>query len=235
MGFTFIMFMMSMPKFGIFVVAATFVVFLIAAGYFYHFLSEVVRAAAAGDDKLPETSSGEEVFQDAFNWWACTLLCTAPAWVFQLVNWWNELGWPAEIGQVLLILSLLYTPMALLATSLFNTFLAANPVYVIGAIFKCPLQYFTACFMMVTVLFIYTLLDQVITERLLEISFFFSLSLSSISSPVTYFCMCRSWSCTNWEPSIIAIANGSDGSAIISVDEIQNTPSLSSRCACGIS
>ena len=179
-GFTFIMFMMSIPMFGLFVIAAAIVIFLIAAGFFFHFLSEVVRTAAAGEDTLPDTSSGDEVFLDAFNWWACTILCMSPYWVFQLINYWGQIAnlnftprFPGAIGQFLLILCLLYLPMALLATALFNTFLAANPVYVIGAILKCPLQYFTSCFIIVSVQFVYTILDLTLTQFLMAISILF--------------------------------------------------------------
>ncbi len=172
-GFSCFSFALALPFYAtIITIACYLIVCLIAIGYFYHFLSEIVRFTAAGEDHLPETSTGDEVFLDAFNWWACVVICTSPFWGFHWFNWWTaELPalvdhsdadpvylLPPEIGQFLLILCLLYTPMALLATTLFNTFLAGNPVYVIGAIFKCPLQYFTTCFVTVSVLFAYMMI-----------------------------------------------------------------------------
>jgi len=166
-GFTFVTVMMVLPVFGLIMNAMRLVIFLIAVSYFFHFLSETIRSAAAGDEGLPETDSGEDVFFDAVNWGGTLIFGFAPWWGFLFLNW--KFGWeaPAAIGRLLLIFSILYTPMGLLATSLFNTMLASNPVYVFGAIMKVPLQYFASCFLMVSVFFTYIVLNLLLPNILL--------------------------------------------------------------------
>jgi hypothetical protein len=139
-GFTAVAFMMSVPSPFLIASACRLLILLIAAGYYFHFLSEVVRAAAGGETDLPETSSGEDVFQDAVTWWGAVVIGLFPWWGFHLLNWWFAWDAPTEIGQIFLLVGVLYTPMALLAATLFNTVLAANPLYVLGAILKLPLQ-----------------------------------------------------------------------------------------------
>lgn len=164
-GFMLVSLMMSVPMFFFLAAACRWVLFIFAASYFYHFLSQVVRSAAGGDDRLPEAEVGEEIFFDAIRWWVCVLLGTAPWWGLNFYYYIDQfhmhdpVGASPVISRGLLVLGILYTPMALLATTLFNTVLAANPVYVLGAIFKIPLQYLATCLLMVGVLFVYSLME----------------------------------------------------------------------------
>ena len=163
MGFSFFSLMLSFPPLVIIDLACRIVLSLFAIGYFFHFLSEVIRSAAGGDEVLPETSSGSDVLLDAFNWSVGLAVGCGPWLIYQI--WWLRrlfqssfdhdlvVEWlsPSVLGQGLVILAILYTPMSLLATTLLGTWQAVNPVYVIPAIFKVPSQYFFTCGMIVMV------------------------------------------------------------------------------------
>lgn len=180
-GIAFVAMMMSVPMPFFIAAAMRMVVFLIAMGYFFHFLSEVVRTAAGGEEFLPETSSGEEVALDVVNWWAAVIFGLSPWWGFHLVNWWFQQGWPQSVGWGLLAFSVLYSPMALLATTLFNTVLAANPVYVVGAIAKMPLQYLATCGFMLGLLVGYVVVQLALLMAVGEELFLLWIPLNTIS------------------------------------------------------
>ncbi|WP_339908407.1 hypothetical protein [Symmachiella dynata] len=181
-GFAFVAIMMSIPIPSLVANIARLFVLLIAAGYFFHFLSEVVRVAAGGDVELPETSSGEDVLQDAVTWCGAIVLGLSPWWGFHLLRWWFAWETPAEVGEILLLVGAFYSPMALLAATLFNSVLAANPLYVFGAIFKLPRQYLTCCLLSASVLVVYFLLGAVIMSMLGPDSLLMILFVHTISA-----------------------------------------------------
>jgi hypothetical protein len=181
-GFAFVAIMMSIPIPSLVANIARLFVLLVSAGYFFHFLSEVVRVAAGGDVELPETSSGEDVLQDAVTWCGAIVLGLSPWWGFHLLRWWFAWDTPAEVGEILLLVGAFYSPMALLAATLFNSVLAANPLYVFGAIFKLPRQYLTCCLLSASVLVVYFLLGAVIMSMLGPDSLLMILFVHTISA-----------------------------------------------------
>ncbi len=119
-------------------------------GYWYSYLQSIIHTTAYGDDNepaLPEPSKSE-LIGPVFQMFATTALCFLPA-VGLLI--WRFFDPDAEIDTLLLVvvpLSCLYYPMALLAMAIFDSVSGVNPLVVIPAIIKTPLHYLVACLLL---------------------------------------------------------------------------------------
>ena len=119
-------------------------------GYWYSYLQSIITTTGYGDDSepsLPEASYSDLV-GPVFQMFATTALCFLPA-VAMLI--WQFFNPDAETGmwlQVVVPLSCLYYPMALLAMAISDSVSGVNPIIVIPAIIKTPLHYLVACLLL---------------------------------------------------------------------------------------
>lgn len=120
---------------------------LLALIYLCGFLVKVVSSSASGKDALPDwpdiSQLGDEVVRPCLFWVGTSIFCFAPAFAYlyfarppdadsDLIYW------------LLFVLGSAYFPMALLAVILFENPLALNPITVVRAIARVPLEYVTA-------------------------------------------------------------------------------------------
>lgn len=113
-----------------------------SAGYLASYMMRIVSSSADGHDSLPDWPEFANFYDDIvapmFRWIAVFVVCLGPAFAFLLS------GTP-QGALVALAAGLLYLPMALIAVSLTENVLAANPLVVIPAIVRVPGQYLLAC------------------------------------------------------------------------------------------
>jgi hypothetical protein len=150
------------------------VVLVFSSGYLCAFLIKMIRAAGAGGDEAPE-------WPELRGWWEDVLrpfllaVATAAVSLAPVIAWVCLAGRlpggrddqnRAFLGfQALLVVSLLYLPMAVTAVALHNTVTALNPLLVIRAIIRLPLQYLVACLVLVGIAMLQIALEYAFTAR----------------------------------------------------------------------
>lgn len=107
-------------------------------GYFTSYLMRILSSSSDGGERLPDWPEFANFYEDivapAFRWGTIIMLSIVPAVTLLFM------GMPkAAIAAG--IAGLVYMPMALMASALHESILAANPLVVLPAILKAPLQY----------------------------------------------------------------------------------------------
>ncbi|MEW5876112.1 MAG: DUF4013 domain-containing protein, partial [Candidatus Zixiibacteriota bacterium] len=123
---------------------------LAASGYFLAYMQSIIMSSAKGEDDLPE-------WPEFGDWWSDIIrpffmvvftagICFAPAIGYMIMTAAAE---DAEMNTLVLFpligLGFLYFPMALLVVAMADSFFGVNPLIVIPAIIKVPLEYLVAC------------------------------------------------------------------------------------------
>jgi len=124
-------------------------------GYWYSFLQNIITTTAYGDDNepsLPEASYSD-LIGPVRQMFATTALCFLPTvalliWGFFSGNLYDPDSPIRTLLFVLVPLSCLYYPMAVLAMAISDSVSGVNPLVVIPAIIKTPLHYLVACLLL---------------------------------------------------------------------------------------
>lgn len=136
-------------KYGIFYKITLTVVFY---GYLFAFMQGIIHTTASEDEELPSWPSFDDLGSGFLNLMGAVLLSFGFAialFAWAVIN--DESG--AGIAMIpAMIFGCLYFPMALLAVAMKDTPLAANPLIVIPAVFKAPLEYLVTVVLMAIVL-----------------------------------------------------------------------------------
>ena len=143
-------------------------------GYLFAFLENVITASASGGEEPPSWPDFGDWWSDIVNpllrWIALILVCLGPAQYFLGQAAVEALGsgqWPtgtllAGVGCGLA--GLAYLPMALLAVAMADSIGGVNPLVVIPSILKLPLQYATACFLLLIAMVLEVVTEQVLVK-----------------------------------------------------------------------
>ena len=115
---------------------------MVAFGYLFSFMQTIIHATTAGEEEMPGMPPFDGLFGAFGRFLGAGLLAFGAAFALFLVALFNE---QSSAGSILmipaLVLGCIYFPMALLAVAMKDTALAANPLIVIPAIFKAPMEY----------------------------------------------------------------------------------------------
>jgi hypothetical protein len=137
----------------------TWIVWVIMYGYLFAYLQKIVVCSAAGDDEPPGwpevTDIGSDIIQPFFQFGITLLIAFAPAWVAS-----TQLG-PLP-GQFIMLLGLVFFPMAFLAVAMSDSFASLNPVFIASSIMKAPKPYFMTCLAFAVIVFLYRYAKAVI-------------------------------------------------------------------------
>jgi len=118
---------------------------MIFFGYLFSFMQNIIHSTASGDDEMPGWPSFDGLYGCFFRLAGAALVSFGAALALYLVAFFNEESSAGSTFMIpALIFGCLYFPMALLAVAMKDTPLAANPLIVMPAIFKAPLQYLVA-------------------------------------------------------------------------------------------
>jgi hypothetical protein len=118
-------------------------------GYLYSYLQNVIHTTAHGDEHEPSLPDITDIGQDLvapFLQLVCTvILCFGATLVCMVWALWFE-GGPTGVVMAVAagLFGCFYFPMAFLTVAMFDTVGGINPMVVLPAIFKFPLQYLVA-------------------------------------------------------------------------------------------
>jgi hypothetical protein len=142
-------------------------------GYLFAFLENVITSSASGPEaqaSWPEFSDWwSDIFSPLLRWLAVILLCLGPAAYFLGQASLAALMAGASPATTLLagvacgIVGALYLPMALLAVAMAGSIVGLNPFVVIPSMLRLPLQYATACALMLVALVLEVVAARVVT------------------------------------------------------------------------
>ena len=112
-------------------------------GYFFTFMQSIIHSTAAGDDEMADLPPFDGLFS-AFFMLAGTVTVSfgIPIGLAVAKIFFDVEGIPTSALVATGLLGCLYFPMAFLAVAMKDSVMAANPLVVIPAIFKVPLEYF---------------------------------------------------------------------------------------------
>lgn len=117
-------------------------VFVMMYGYLFAYLQRIVTTSSNGEMEPPDWPEVTEIQQDIVQPFLQLLVVQAiaivPSWVTA-----SFLG-PFP-GYFVLVLGLIYFPMALLSVLISDSFSGLNPVFVLSSIMKAPKPYIGAC------------------------------------------------------------------------------------------
>ena len=128
-----------------FISAGLFSIFtkIVAFGYLFTFMQNIIHATASEEEELPGLPGLDDVGGGAFRLLGCVLMSFGIAIGLACYAIFGreaeELGGPTMIAAV--AFGCLYFPMALLAVAMKDSFMASNPLVVLPAILKVPLEY----------------------------------------------------------------------------------------------
>jgi hypothetical protein len=114
---------------------------IIATGYLFCFMQNIIHATANEETQLPGLPGLDDAFGGFFRLAGCVLLSFGAAIVLGYFAVFQ--GEPmAGIAMIpAIIFGCIYFPMALLAVAMKDSVAACNPLVVIPAIFRAPLEY----------------------------------------------------------------------------------------------
>jgi hypothetical protein len=146
-----------MPIFSIFAWMAFY-------GYIFTFMQSIIHATASGDEEMP----GFPPFDDLggnfvqFAGAAAVSFCI-PITLFVITVFSEDSTLGGQFMLPAMVLGCIYFPMAILAVAMKGTPLAANPLIVIPAIFKAPVEYLLTTIVLAGVMGLRALGDPVIS------------------------------------------------------------------------
>ncbi|MDB6015889.1 MAG: domain containing protein [Pedosphaera sp.] len=140
---------MNLIRGGGFIFFGMWSVRVIFYGYLFAYLKSVVHTTAYGDENEPAlpdvTDIGQDLAAPCAQVFLTIFFCFAPAVALMIWAFFGETDNSALYMFVAVSFSCLYYPMAFLAVTMFDSVAAMNPLVVIPAIAKMPLQYIVAC------------------------------------------------------------------------------------------
>ena len=141
----FVLIVSSIVLFGLgFISTGLFAIFakIVFFGYLFSFMQTIIHSTTAGEDEMPGFPPFDDVFGGFLRLAGASLISFGPAFALFLIAFFSEESSAGSTFMIpALILGCLYFPMALLAVAMKDTPLATNPLIVIPAIFKAPLEY----------------------------------------------------------------------------------------------
>jgi FHA domain len=118
-------------------------------GYLFSFMQNIIHATASGDEQMPGWPSFDDLGGCFLRFAAAAAISFGVPITLFIMGIFSE---ESTIGSTWMIPSLIfgciYFPMALLAVAMKDTPLAANPLIVLPAIFKAPLEYILTIILM---------------------------------------------------------------------------------------
>jgi len=118
-----------------------FLIKLMAIGYLYSFMQNIIHATAAEEAEMPEMPGFDDLFAACFRFVATVVLCFGLPIGFGIAKVFFESEISMSLVVISTILGCLYFPMAFLAVAMKDNIMAANPLVVFPAILKAPLEY----------------------------------------------------------------------------------------------
>ncbi|HYG23815.1 MAG TPA: FHA domain-containing protein [Verrucomicrobiae bacterium] len=149
-----------------FVSAGIFTIFLKMAvmGYIFLFMQNIVHATAAEEHELPGLPDFEGLFGAFFTLAGTVIMSFGLAIGLAIAKFFEVDTIPTAALTAALVFGCIYFPMAFLASAMKDTALASNPLVVVPAIMRVPLEYTVTVILMGTIFGVQQL-GEMLSER----------------------------------------------------------------------
>jgi hypothetical protein len=133
---------------GPFGLGSALILFVFCVGYLFAFMQRIVLTSAQGEDTLPSwpefTEWGSDIIRPFLMLIWTLVLCFGAPLAYEGFSLFSGEEIIPVVRYTALAAGFLYFPMALLAVAISDSFGALNPVVVVPAIARAPLQYLVA-------------------------------------------------------------------------------------------
>ncbi len=131
-------------------------------GYFFSYMQNIIHATAAEEKQMPELPAFDGLFGACFSLVGTVLMSFGIAIRLAVARLWFEVeAIPMAAIIAAVVLGCLYFPMAFLAAAMKDTALAANPLVVVPAIVKVPVEYIVTVILMTSIFGVQRLGDMI--------------------------------------------------------------------------
>lgn len=114
---------------------------LAAIGYLYTFMQNIIHATAAEEKEMPDMPGFDDLFAACFRFIATVVLCFGLPVGLGIAKAFFEVEIAPALILGAVVLGCLYFPMAFLAVAMKDDLMAANPLVVVPAMLKAPVEY----------------------------------------------------------------------------------------------
>lgn len=121
---------------------------IIAVGYFFSFMQNIVHSTAAGDEEMADLPGMDGLFGACFTLAGTVAASFGIPIALALAKFVWDVDIPISGILVITALCCLYFPMAFLAVAMKDSVMAANPLIVFPAIFRAPVEYLVTAIML---------------------------------------------------------------------------------------
>jgi len=123
-------------------------------GYLFAFMQNIIHSTASQDEELPSWPAWDDLGGCALRLGGALLFSFGPAIGLEVYAIWYEEPTAAMAMIPAMVFGCLYFPMALLAVAMKDSALAGNPLVVLPAIVKAPLEYVVTVILLAIVIII---------------------------------------------------------------------------------
>lgn len=121
-------------------------------GYLFAFMQNIIHSTASEDEELPGWPAWDDIWGCAMRLLVCVVMSFGPALGLFFYAIYSEEPTAGVAMIPAMIFGCLYFPMALLAVAMKDSALAANPLVVLPAIVKVPLEYIVTVILLAAVI-----------------------------------------------------------------------------------
>jgi hypothetical protein len=142
-----------------------------AIGYLFSYMQNIIHSTASEENEMPDLPGMDGLFGAFFTLVGTVAFCyCVPIGLFVARVAFDVEAIPMEAVIATMVLSCLYFPMGFLAVAMKDTVAAVNPLVVVPAILKAPLEYFVTAILL-TGVFGVRLLGNVVSFGAGQVSF----------------------------------------------------------------
>ena len=122
-----------------------------ALGYLFSYMQNIIHSTAAQDDEMASLPGMDDLFSAFFTFAGTVAFCFGLPIGLAAAKYFGDIDIPMSAIIATAVLGCLYFPMAFLAVAMKDTVMAANPLVVVPAILKVPLEYLAAAVLVIAV------------------------------------------------------------------------------------
>jgi hypothetical protein len=157
--------------------ASILVVRVITYGYLFAYMQKIICASAQGEDDPPGFPEVTDMLSDVIQPFFLLAMTVAVSFGPAIIAFYNG---GAIAGDFLLVIGMLYFPMALLGVAMADSLSALNPVIVTSAILKVPKPYIVATLVFGGLLVVKTIIPMVFEKLEIPLIPHFLISFASL-------------------------------------------------------
>ncbi len=161
---------------------------IVAIGYLYSYVQNIIHSTAAGEDKLPDLPAMDDVFSGCFRLIGTVLMAFGPAMVLAYLAIAQEQPTAGIALIPAIIFGCVYLPMAFLAVAMKDNVMASNPLVVVPSILRVPLEYLVTAILVVGMFGVRFLGDRISGEMAVQ-----AFETRSMSEMLMLFCLRALW------------------------------------------